>query len=149
LTSEVHYTTPADADAAVNPVSSLAVTYDQNGNPIQTVDGDDHTVVRTFDGDNRLLTETHYASEADATAGTNPVSSLAYTYDQNGNVTQVVDGEQHRVELTYDGDNRLTSQTDFDQFGTEVSSVNYTYDQAGDVVEMEDGDQHVSVMTYD
>jgi YD repeat-containing protein len=140
MLAETHY-----AVDGVTLISSMGYTYDQTGNVVQTIDGDGHTVVSTYDGENRLQTETHYDSPALATV----VRSMSYTYDHNNNLIRTVDGDGHIVVSTYDGDNRLLTEVHEDARGNVTSRMAYSYDQNGNVIKTVDGDGHVVLSTYD
>jgi RHS repeat-associated protein len=76
----------------------LTFTYDGDGNLLSAANFAG-TVSRSYDGDNRL------ASQTDVWGNT-----LAYLYDQDGNRTLVTDSLNGTTLSVYDGDNRLTSR---------------------------------------
>ena len=91
----------------------LAYTYDNGNRPTQVVDSIAGTITRTYDGLNRLTSET------------TPQGSVSYTYDAAGRRTGMTVSGQSSVGYSYDNANRLT------QITQGSSTVSYTYDAAG------------------
>ena len=106
------------ADDEGAPVNQLSWTYDLAGNML-TASNYAGTYTMTYDG-NRLLTQTD----------PNGIT-LTFGYDQNNNVTSVVQSRGTTILGTitslYSGDNLLASRSFTDQSGQELSAV-LTYD---------------------
>lgn len=61
---------------------------------------------------------------------TNPEGGvIKYAYDANGNMTQLIDTNNHSTSFEYDGDNRLVKK--FFANSDECNPVEFTYDNAG------------------
>lgn len=88
--------------------------YDGNGNPLASADRKGQATARTFDALGRLSS----ASYADG-------SSTALTLDLAGRLTALQDSLGGAVTRSYDGLNRLLSET------TPHGTVSYAYDAAG------------------
>ena len=66
------------------------------------------------------------------------------SYDNNGNVTKAIDGDQNETDYTYDDQNRLV-RTDF----PDGTFDTYAYDTAGNVTSMQDENGATTNFSYD
>jgi RHS repeat-associated protein len=122
---------PATRTDAVNAV--VRVTQrDGMGNALATTDRKGQAASFTYDPLNRPLT----ASYADG-------STVAWTWDLGGRLTQVQDSISGTISRAYDGLNRLTSET------TPQGTLSYTYDAAGRRLTMQAASQAQVSYTYD
>jgi YD repeat-containing protein len=93
--------------------------YDANGNETTLVDPKTQTVTNVYDELNRLKTRAYAALPSEVAGQWRHTTAIGYTYDANGNVTEVQDsvasGTDPPVILTttrvYDPLDRLTSET--------------------------------------
>ncbi|MGE0464157.1 MAG: RHS repeat domain-containing protein [Vicinamibacterales bacterium] len=92
--------------------STVATTFDEGNRVVTLVDSQAGTIQRTYDGLDRLVTET------------TPQGSVTYTYDAAGRRTSFTVAGQPTVTYTYDNANRLLTI----QQGATL--VTYTYDDA-------------------
>jgi YD repeat-containing protein len=90
------------------------------GNLVSTTDRDGRKRVMTYDGDNRLLTETWIAAD-----GVTVDNHLSYSYDENGNIL-TASSNAGTYTMTYDGDNRPLTRTDPNGI-----TQTFTYDENG------------------
>ncbi|MCE9567336.1 MAG: hypothetical protein K8U57_35490 [Planctomycetes bacterium] len=133
-------------DSLGNLISSQTNTYDRDNNLQTSTDGDNNVTTYTYDG-NRLVSTVVRANGLSG-PGTGPIiSSEGEQYDENGNVTQSVDGDNNVITDTYDGD-RLMSSVKTDQDGNVLDSMTYTYDQNDNVTTITDGDNNVTTYAY-
>ena len=98
--------------------------YDENGNRISILDGNNHQTTFIYDELNRPV------QEIDAEGNT-----WTYAYDEVGNRISVTDANLAVTQYVYDDANRLT---DIDYLGSEPD-VNFVYDPAGRRTSMTDG----------
>ncbi|MFB0834703.1 RHS repeat-associated core domain-containing protein [Arthrobacter halodurans] len=120
-------TTSITRDASRNPVritppAPLGVTthtYDAAGRVATTTDGKNQTSTYTYDGADRLTELRHGASCV-------PATCVAYSHDENGNLTGRTDASG-TSSYTYDEQNRPTSKT------VAGATTSLTYDQASNV----------------
>ncbi|MGE0464158.1 MAG: Rhs family protein, partial [Vicinamibacterales bacterium] len=92
--------------------STVTTTFDDGNRVVTLADSQAGTIQRTYDGLDRLLSET------------TPQGSVTYTYDAAGRRTSFTVAGQPTVTYTYDHANRLLTI----QQGT--TTVTYTYDDA-------------------
>jgi len=97
-------------------------TYASNSRPERVVDREGKISQRSYDSKNRLAS---VAFGATASAPTLYESTIQYTYDKGDRLVRVLDSAGGAIESTYDGLDRLTSQT------TPQGTVSYVYDNAG------------------
>jgi RHS repeat-associated protein len=126
----VIYTYDADGNRTLMQDSLGGVTtyvYDADSELIsEQFGGAGQTPLRidiTYDGDGRILTETRYSD----LAGTRKVGESVYTYDADGEITNL---------------------TDLDGSSNVIANFTYTYDQAGHVL-TEDNLGLITTYTYD
>lgn len=96
--------------------------YDLGGNLIRVTDRKGQVTGYQYDLLNRRTFAGFGASVANPTAY---LSTVAYTYDAGDRITQIVDSANGTITRSYDGLNRLTSET------TPQGTVSYAYDAAG------------------
>ncbi len=132
------------------------MTYDDNGNVLTTRDAAGRTVARTYDADNRLLTETRYAvADSDGSGPALPSAPMTsrYVYDAEGHLRYLISAEGHVSEYRYDaaGQRRVAlnyvdelytasafGETDLNawvllQDATALERVDYAYDFRGNI----------------
>ena len=109
-------------DAQINVRTEYG--YDENGNRISILDGNNHQTTFIYDELNRPV------QEIDAEGNT-----WTYAYDEVGNRISVTDANLAVTQYVYDDANRLT---DIDYLGSEPD-VNFVYDPAGRRTSMTDG----------
>jgi RHS repeat-associated protein len=115
-----------------------ATRYDDNGNAIETIDGEGRTTTRDFDARDRLAVETAPLGRV-----------VRYEYDGNDAVT-VETRENPRGSGTqvrrnaYDDAGRLIATTD-----AESGTRSQTYDAAGNVVSRTNARGHATQLRYD
>ena len=110
--------------------------YNLNGQMASRTDaGGSYTWV--YDARNRLKTN-----------GT-PVGTLYYTYDSNGNLTNMVSATSNGVSVgyRYDALNRLTNVVDYGLIGTKNTA--YTYDQVGNLQTLQYPNSVSNLYQYD
>jgi RHS repeat-associated protein len=122
---------PATRTDAVNAVARVT-QRDGMGNVLASSDRKGQAASFTYDPLNRPLT----ASYADG-------STMAWTWDLGGRLTQVQDSVGGTISRVYDGLDRLTSET------TPQGTVSYTYDAAGRRLTMQAASQAQVSYTYD
>ena len=100
------YDLAGNLSTITSPTGGLTQTlYDNNNQPIQTVDADGRKKVFSYNKDGRLTSELWYSA-----AGT-LVNQLAYNYDKAGNLLSA--GNNYGTyTFTYDNANKLITQTD-------------------------------------
>ncbi len=127
--------------------NTTAYEYDGNGNLMSVTDALGSQTAFEYDALNNCIKEYRDAGE-EKTCITlyqydkrsrmikeiNPLlEECSYSYDGNGNLTEIVDEEQNHIVVTYDLNNLPTSI----QYGTD-KTVNYRYNSRGQLVEMQD-----------
>ena len=127
--------------------STTAYEYDGNGNLTSVTDALGNTTAFEYDALNNCIKEYQDAGEVKTCITLyqydkrscmikeiNPLlEECSYSYDGNGNLTEIVDEEQNHIVVTYDLNNLPTSI----QYGTD-KTVNYRYNSRGQLVEMQD-----------
>lgn len=118
---------------------STAYQYDLAGHALVMELGNGQVTKNSYDELGRLTHRTIYASGVDLTA-TGVLTELAWTHDAVGNVTQHTEQwhpnqtppvAPRTTSMTYDGANRLLTETISDPAGAAASpSTTYTYDRA-------------------
>ncbi len=121
-------------------------TYDSYGRQTKQTYEDGDSISYLYDNDGALAAVTDSASGITtryyydllgratgyAESGANYSHSVGYEYDENNNLTQLVEdinGTERTTAYTYDKDNRTTSIT------TDNTTVDYTYDSFGRVTQ--------------
>src|SRR5206468_10487188 len=89
-------------DSGGSVTDTVAFTYDQLGNLATASDGDS-SLTFNYDPLGRLSTA--------VTAGTQPATTISYTYDKNGNRVSMTDPQTGITSYIYDELNRLSSLT--------------------------------------
>ncbi|MET1923477.1 DUF6531 domain-containing protein [Enterococcus faecalis] len=92
--------------------------YDKQYRTTQISYPDDTSVVKAYDAENRLISETNELGQ-----------TSSYTYDKKGNQLTKTRFDGAVKKATYDDKNHITSEVDFD--GTKTL---YTYDKAGNLL---------------
>ena len=110
-------------------------SYDLSGN-VTGISAAGHEVTYGFDKLNRLI------SAEDSNGRTE------YSYDANGNVSDMRYPNGWRTTYGYDGQNRLTSETVYDKSGVQAASYRYTLGQAGELLKTEESSRTI-VYSYD
>ena len=123
---------------ALNQIESYA--YDLAGNLVRVTDRKGQVTGYQYDLLNRRTFAGFGASVGSPTAYT---STLAYTYDAGDRITQIVDSANGTLSRSYDGLNRLTSET------TPQGSVSYAYDAAGRRTQLTAPGQPATTYSYD
>jgi RHS repeat-associated protein len=119
--------------------------YDAAGNLIRTNLPNNTVETREYDGQNRLAYLESRNSFTDAV-----IESFQYELDNVGNRTAVVENDGRRVEYTYDGIYRLTSESIFDSGAAPASrTTDYTYDRVGNRLTRDDSAEGLTSYTYD
>jgi RHS repeat-associated protein len=123
----------AHNDGSGNFQSSVSYTYDAAGNKLQEVTDYPGPIITTYtwsyDPLNRPVTMSDGAR--------------SYTYDSNGNVTQVqvLNASQAPIiaqNMTYDGQNRVSTLNAVANATTTLHNYSYTYDAFGDRTQISD-----------
>lgn len=116
-------------------------TYDLNGNLSSHTDRNGQVTAFSYDGLNR---RTLAGFGVTVTGGVSSYqSTVAYTRDAGNRVTQISDSLSGNITRTYDGLDRLLSET------TPQGSIGYTYDLAGHRTSMTVNGQPVVSYSYD
>ena len=123
-----HVATRTDALNAVDSVTQR----DGIGNVLAASDRKGQAASMTYDPLNRPLT----ASYADG-------STTSWTWDLAGRLTQVQDSVGGTITRSYDGQDRILSET------SPQGTVTYTYDAAGRRITMQAGSQAQATYSYD
>jgi RHS repeat-associated protein len=76
-----------------------------------------------------------------------PRGNVQYTYDSNGNVASITDGNSHTWNYTYDNYANMLSQSI--QVNGQTATTSYTYNNFGEVLTMTDALGNVTTATYD
>ncbi|MDE7323846.1 MAG: hypothetical protein K2N73_14245 [Lachnospiraceae bacterium] len=130
---------------ALGNVTSYA--YDGNGNLTAVTDALGNKTAFEYDALDNCIKEYREAGEEKAcitlyhydrrSCMIREISPLleekSYSYDGNGNITEIVDGEQNRTVVTYDLNNLPTRI----QYGTD-KEAKFRYNSRGQLVEMQD-----------
>ena len=140
-----------------------AYSYDANGNLTRMTEAqgtsDERITDYTYDGYGQRKTETRKGSEPSQDALTQ------YSYDNQGNLTQVIDPETHTTAYTHDEMGNVLTRTDANNhtwtdtynaagwLETEKDPENnlttYTYDKVGNRTSMTDARNHASSAIFD
>ncbi len=127
--------------------NSTAYAYDGNGNLTEVTDALGNKTAFEYDAMDNCIREYRDAGEEKACITLyqydkrscmireiNPLlGETGYSYDGNGNITEIVDGEQNRTVVTYDLNNLPTRI----QYGTD-RETKFRYNSRGQLVEMQD-----------
>ncbi len=127
--------------------NTTAYEYDGNGNLMSVTDALGNQTAFEYDalnncikeyrdagGEKTCITLYQYDKRSRMIKEINPLlEECSYSYDGNGNLTEIVDEEQNHIVVTYDLNNLPTSI----QYGTD-KTVNYRYNSRGQLVEMQD-----------
>ena len=127
--------------------NSTAYAYDGNGNLTEVTDALGNRTAFEYDAINNCIREYRGAGEEKECITLyqydkrscmikeiNPLlEETSYSYDGNGNMTEIVDGEQNRTVVTYDLNNLPTRI----QYGTDMET-RFRYNSRGQLVEMQD-----------
>ncbi|MDE7478064.1 MAG: hypothetical protein K2M91_08960, partial [Lachnospiraceae bacterium] len=130
---------------ALGNVTSYA--YDGNGNLTAVTDALGNTTAFEYDALNNCIKEYrdageekacitlyHYDKRSCMIREINPLlEEKSYSYDGNGNITEIVDEEQNKTVVTYDLNNLPVSI----QYGTD-KNTRFRYNSRGQLVEMQD-----------
>ena len=126
---------------------STAYAYDGNGNLTEVTDALGNRTAFEYDAVNNCIREYRDAGEEKACntlyqydkrscmiKEINPLlEETRYSYDGNGNLTEIVDGGQNRTVVTYDLNNLPTRI----QYGADRETM-FRYNRRGQLVEMQD-----------
>lgn len=119
------------------PDDVVDLSYDAAGN-VLTLSDNDSSIVFTYDGLNRVLTQ------ATAAGGVQPLVTLTSSYDEVGNRTGLSDTEGGATQFGFDANGRLT------QLVTALNqTVGIDYDPAGRLQEITYPNTVSSVFDYD
>jgi RHS repeat-associated protein len=116
-------------------------TYDLNGNLSSHTDRNGQVTAFSYDGLNRLTLAGFGVTVAGGVSSYQ--STVAYTRDAGNRVTQISDSLSGNITRTYDGLDRLLSET------TPQGSIGYTYDLAGRRTSMTVNGQPAVSYSYD
>ena len=120
-------------------------TYSPSGQVDTTTDPLGRVTDNDYDPLGRLISITF-------AKGTPNQTKRSFEYDAVGNVTAIIDENNHRTEFQYDALSRLLRQIDPDPDGAGplVSPVTqWTYDSVGNLLTATDAMGHISKRTYD
>ncbi len=106
--------------------NSTSFTYNSSNQLTSYTDADGNVRTYQYDSAGQVITETLYATAADAVAGQNAEDTLHYSYDSSGNMTSESDDDSSDT-YTYDSQNRLTSVT---ETSVDAPTVVLTYQYA-------------------
>ncbi|MBS2033012.1 MAG: RHS repeat-associated core domain-containing protein [Deltaproteobacteria bacterium] len=145
--ASVPVATPADPSFS-NGALTRSMQYDGSGNPVGLTDAKGQTTTTTFGILNRAGT-TSYASSLQLDLPS--LASVTFTYDGNGNRTQIdelkntIGGQVHEVtNRGFDSLDRLKSETRYDG-----KVVKYGYDFKGNRTSVTDPDLAATTYLYD
>ena len=164
-----------DLDSIRYPDNSLQVFYYNNeGQVIQSVDGNGNSTTYTYSAAGDLLSIKTFAGikQFAYDAAGRKISSTdekghttTYNYDNNDNIIKITDPLSRTIENTYDANNQLLSVKDkkglittyaYDKKGRKISSANpkggvtkYAYDVRDNLISVTDPDNKVVSYTYD
>ena len=113
--------------------------YDERGNIVQEIDPVGLKTVRTYDGDNNLLTETIFTPESEPDGWT-----TEWTYDGNGNQLTKTDELGNITRWSYNQWGQMLTETD--PLGQATS---YLYDDRGNLLSSKDAADNVTEYRYD
>jgi len=116
-------------------------SYDANGNLASATDRKGQVRAFTYDGLNRTTLAGFGVVVSGGT--TSYESTVAYTYDAGNRLTRAVDSVGGAITESYDGLDRLTSET------TSLGSISYGYDAAGRQTTAQVAGQSQVSYTYD
>ena len=124
--------------------NSASLVYNSSNQLASYTDMDGNVRTYQYDTAGHVITETLYATTADADAGQNAEDTLQYAYDSSGNLISESDDDSSDT-YTYDSKNRLTSVTEasvdsptvvltyqYAATGTQPTSVAATIDGVAD-----------------
>ena len=133
--------------------------FNQSGYLLSIGDRNGNQITITYDGSNRIATITDPAGRVLTfnyanSALPNQVSSIqdsvgviaTYTYDANGNLTQVTYADGSFLAMAYDGSNQLTSVTDTN--GKVIENHTYDSSRRGLTSQRANGADAISVSYY-
>ncbi len=140
-----------------------AYTYDANGNLLSMTEAqgtaDQRITDYTYDGYGQRLTDTVKGSDPSEDALTQ------YSYDDQGNLTEIIDPESHTTAYTHDEMGNVLTRTDANghtwtdtynaagwletEKDPENNLVTYTYDKVGNRTGVTDAHNHSSSATFD
>jgi RHS repeat-associated protein len=121
--------------------ASARGNYDANANLVKSADGFGIQRQRNYDGLNRLVeTIDNYNGSDPSTFNT----TLQYTYDGLGHVTQFTDPASLSTSHSYDGLGNATNQSSPD-----TGATTRTFDAAGNTLTTTDADGITTTYTYD
>ncbi len=87
----------------------------------------------------------HRVTQITKMNGSTPVTSATYSYDLEGNVISIKDGDNNTTNFGYDALNRFTGVTE----AGKTTSTTYTYDMFNNKTRMTDANGHTTSYTYD
>jgi YD repeat-containing protein len=119
-------------------VEAKSYAYDQDGNMIQSTDGDSNSTKYFYDGDGRLIQQIDADGYSTYTA-----------YDGNGNVISTIDANLNTTIETYDALGRVVGEQVYDSHHILVSATSDTYDADGNLLRSTDGDNQPTRDFYD
>jgi YD repeat-containing protein len=105
--------------------------------------GNGANISNAYDATTGRLTSRQANTNATVTPTATPLMNFSYSYDNNGNITQIQDGTlNENATYTYDGLNRLThaNSTNTSTLAS-IYNQNYTYDKLGDILWVGPGSQ--------
>jgi YD repeat-containing protein len=112
LSASFTYDSSGNVLSVSQGAASVAYTYDGNGNRTLERDAAGNTITRTFDANNRLLTESHWLvpdpDGAGASLPTTPVTTR-YAYDSENHLRYAVSAEGDVTEYRYSTPGQVTS----------------------------------------
>ena len=120
--------------------------FDGRGNVVREEDPVGGITTRTFDSEDRLLTETMIVGLEDADPGNSEANDLttSNTYDADGNLLSSTDPRGLVTRTTYNEHGQPTSQTD--AFGNTTSTY---YDQRGVPTSIRDANGNTTRLKFD
>lgn len=124
---------------------AVLTAYDENGNLTQMTDANGKVFNHTYDVLNRKTNTTYPAAN---TPTANDIINMDFTYDENNNLTSVVE--------TFNGGRTRTTLNNYDSFDRVVSTTNgdnktiqYTFDANGNRTSVTDADGIITTYRYD